>query len=95
MTSLIGGLLLAACLAQAAPAVPETTNGRLEVVDVASRRIVADGVTWALSSTLVVQVPGLKRARLRDLRPGLNVRMTMVPVDGALPVVSRITVLPD
>ena len=68
---------------------------RLEGVDPASRQIVADGMTWALSSTAAVRVPGQTRASLRDLRAGMNVRLVLAPTDGEVPVVSSITVLPD
>jgi len=94
VAGLISGLMLAAGLAQAAPP-PELAVARLQVVDVASRQVVADGLTWALSSTVAIQVPGRKRASLRDLEPGMNVRLQLVPTTGEVPVVSSITVLPD
>jgi hypothetical protein len=94
VAGLICALLLVVGGLQAAPPV-EPVVTRLEGVDPASRQIVADGMTWALSSTAVVGVPGQKRASLRDLRPGMNVRLALVPADGEVPVVSSITVLPD
>lgn len=94
MSGLVCALLLGAGAALAAPP-PETVVTRLEGVDAASRQIAADGMTWALSSTAVVRVPGVKRAALRDLQPGMHVRMVLVPTDGEVPVIRSITVLPD
>lgn len=94
MTGLMLALVFTAGALQAAPpAEPVVT--RLEGVDPASRQVVADGMTWALSSTVAIQVPGQERASLRELRPGMNVRLVLVPTDGEVPVISSITVLPD
>lgn len=94
MTGPMLALLLAAGALQAAPpAEPVVT--RLQEVDPASRQVVADGMTWALSSTASVSMPGQKRASLRDLRAGMNVRLVLAPTDGEVPVVNSITVLPD
>jgi len=79
---------------QAAPP-PEPVETRLEGVDTASRQVIADGTTWALSSTATISVPGKPRAALRDLRPGAHVRLVLVPTDGEVPVIRSITVLPD
>lgn len=94
MTGLMLALLFTTGVLQAAPAV-EPVETRLEGVDPASRQIVADGITWALSSTAAVRMPGQKRASLRDLRTGMNVRLVLAPTDGEVPVVNSITVLPD
>lgn len=94
MAGLMWALLLAAGGLQAAPEVEPVTT-RLSEVHAASREFVADGLTWALSSTVAIHVPGNKRASLRDLQPGMHVRLELVPTDGEVPVVSRITVLPD
>jgi multidrug efflux pump subunit AcrA (membrane-fusion protein) len=91
---LTAALASLAMWAQAAPP-PETVATRIETVSPASRKFVADGLTWALSSTAAVRVPGKARASLRDIRPGMNVRLVLVPTDGEVPVVSSITVLPD
>ncbi len=74
---------------------PETVAARIETVSPASREFVADGMTWALSSTAAVRIPGVARASLRDLQPGMHVRLVLVPTDGEVTVVSSITVLPD
>lgn len=97
------GLLVAVQLAYAAPATrgrpatPESdaTTARLTAIDLASRQLIADGTTWALSSTVRVKVPGQKGGSLRDLHAGMNVRLLLAPTAGELPVVSHITVLPD
>lgn len=91
----IFALVVAAGLAEAAPPPPESTVARLTAVDVASRQVVADGMTWAMSSTVRVKVPGQKGGSLRDLRPGMHVRMVLAPSAGEVPVVNHITVLPD
>ncbi len=91
MTATLASLGLSA---QAAPP-PETATTRIDAVSPASREFVADGMTWALSSTAAVRIPGKAGASLRDLQPGMNVRVVLVPSDGEVPVVSSITVLPD
>lgn len=90
---LIVGLMAASLAGAATP--PEPAVARLEAVDVASRQVVAGGTTWALAATVRVQVPGRSRASVRDLAPGMNVRMNLAPATGEMPVVSAITVLPD
>jgi len=94
MTGLTVALLLAAGTLQAAPPV-EPLVTRLEGVDPASRQITAEGMTWALSSTAAISLPGVKRASLSQLQAGMNVRLVLVPSDDEVPVVSSITVLPD
>lgn len=94
VAGLIWALVLLAGTAQAAPPV-EPVVTRLEGVDVASRQVIADGITWALSSTAAVSVPGQARASLGELRPGMNVRLVLASTTGEVPVVSSITVLPD
>ena len=91
---LTAALATLAMSAQAAPP-PETVATRIEGASAARREFVADGVTWALSRTAAIRVPGKARASLRDLQPGMNVRLVLVPTDGEVPVVSSITVLPD
>lgn len=80
--------------ASAAPP-PEPVEARLEAVDPASREIVVHGVTWALSSTVAIQMPGNPRASLRDVTAGMNVRLEVEPGDVEVPRVRSITVLPD
>jgi hypothetical protein len=92
-TALWAALLLASGL-QAAPP-PEVIQVKLDGVDAASRELLADGTTWAMSSTVAIKVPGLKRASLGDLKPGMNVRLVLVSTDGEVSVVSGVTVLPD
>ena len=87
-------LALAATGAQAAPPL-EPVTARVVAVDVASREIVADGITWALESTVSIRMPGKKSASLRDLTPGMHVRLALVATNGAEPVVRTVTVLPD
>lgn len=94
LAGLICSLLFLAGGLEAAPSV-EPTFTRLAGVDTAGRQIVADGVTWALSSTVAIRMPGKARASLRDLQPGMNVRLELVPNSGEVPVISSITVLPD
>jgi hypothetical protein len=91
---LLWALLFAAGSLQAAPPA-ELVETRLEGVDVAARQVIADGLTWALSSTATIALPGKPRATFRDLRPGMNVRLVLVPTDGEVPVIRSITVLPD
>jgi hypothetical protein len=85
--------MLAASL-QAAPP-PEVIQVKLDGVDAASRELLADGTTWAMSSTAAISVPGLKQASLADLKPGMNVRLVLVSTDGEVSVVRSVTVLPD
>jgi hypothetical protein len=81
-------------VAQAAPP-PEPVWIRVEGVNVAGRELVADGLTWALTSTVAIRVPGKARASLRDVRPGMNLRLELVGDNPDRPVVRSITVLPD
>ena len=94
MTVLMLALLFTAGPLQAAPA-DEPLVARLEGVDPASRQITTEGMTWALSSTVAIRVPGKARASLGDLQVGMNVRLSVTPTDAEVPVVSSITVLPD
>ena len=89
------GLTLALATAAQAASPPEPVAARIVEVDVAGRQILADGVTWALESTVVIRMPGKKNASLRDLTPGLNVRLDLAPTDGPAPRVRTVTVLPD
>lgn len=92
--SLMWSMLLLAVAAQAAPPM-DPVIARLEAVSVASREIVAHGETMALSSTVVIQVPGIPRASLRDVKPGMTVRLELSSSGGEVSVVRSITVLPD
>jgi hypothetical protein len=87
-------VLFLATAVQAAPPL-EPVQARIVAVDVAGREIVADGVTWALESTVAIRMPGKKSAALRDLTPGMNVRLEFAPSDSPEPVVRTVTVLPD
>lgn len=87
-------LALAATGVEAAPPL-EPVQARLVAVDVAGREIVADGITWALESTVTIHMPGKKSASLWDLTPGMHVRLGLVPTNGPEPVVRTLTVLPD
>lgn len=80
--------------AQAAPP-SEPVEVRVVAVAVAGREIIADGVTWALESTATIRVPGKKSGSLRDVTPGMHVRLELAPTDSPMPVVRVITVLPD
>jgi len=90
-------LAMALTLASSAQAAPpsEPVEARVVAVDVAGREIVADGVTWALESTATIRLPGQKSSSLRDLKPGMNVRLELAPTDSPVPVVRVVTVLPD
>lgn len=94
MAGLIVAMVLFATGVQASPPT-ETASVRLAAVDVAGREILAEGVTWAFSSTVKIAVPGKAKASLRDLRPGMNVRLEFVARENAAPVVRTLTVLPD
>ncbi len=80
--------------AQAAPP-QEPVEVRVAEVDVAGREIVASGVTWALESTVTINVPGKASGSLRDVTPGMHVRLEFVPSDNPDPAVRTVTVLPD
>ena len=90
-------LALTLGLATAAPAAPpeEPIEVRVVEVDVAGREIVASGVTWALESTVTIHVPGKTSGSLRDVTPGMHVRLEFVPSDNPDPAVRTVTVLPD
>lgn len=90
-------LALGLALATAAQAAPpdEPVESRLTDINSASRQIQADGVTWALESTVAIRMPGRQRASLGDLTPGMNVRLEFAPGDDPAPRVRTITVLPD
>ena len=94
MAGLIVAMVLLSTGAQGAPKT-ESVSVRLAGVNVAGREILAEGVTWALSSTVKIAVPGKARASLRDVQPGMNVRLEFVASDSAAPVVRTLTVLPD
>jgi hypothetical protein len=81
-------------VARAAPPL-EPLQVRVAEVDVAGREILADGITWALESTVAIHAPGKKNASLQDLAPGMHVRLDFAPTDGPEPLVRTITVLPD
>ncbi|MBL8201313.1 MAG: hypothetical protein JNK40_10110 [Chromatiales bacterium] len=83
-----------AAVAQAAPPLEPVTT-RIEAVNVAGREFVADGITWALSSTVVITVPGKARGSLGDVKPGMNVRVELADDNPDRPVVRSITVVPD
>lgn len=87
-------LLLVATGLHAAPPM-ETVETRLEAVNPASREIVVNGATWALSSTVTIQMPGKPRASLWDVTGGMNVQLEVAYTDNEFPVVRSITVLPD
>ena len=84
-------------LATAALAAPpqEPVEVRVVEVDVAGREIVASGLTWALESTATIHVPGKASGSLRDVTPGMHVRLEFVPNDDPDPAVRTVTVLPD
>ncbi|MDP2325712.1 MAG: hypothetical protein Q8N51_17030 [Gammaproteobacteria bacterium] len=88
------GLLLVATGLHAAPPM-EMVETRLEAVNPASREIVVNGETWALSSTVTIQMPGKLQASLRDVAAGMNVRLLIESGNAEFPVVRSITVLPD
>lgn len=94
---LVLGLTVGLGLVTAVRAGPpnEPFDARVDAVDVAGREIVAAGVTWALESTAGIHVPGKTTASLRDLTPGMNVRLEFAPGDDPAPRVRTITVLPD
>ncbi len=98
----MAGLLCAVLMAGGTQAVaaadpayePVTTH--IEAINVAGRQVVADDQTWALSSTVVINVPGKKRASLNDVSVGERVRLELQPGSGdGAPVVRSLTVLPD
>lgn len=91
---IIGAIGALANVALAAPP-SEPVQTRLEGVNPASREVVAEGLTWPLSSTAAISMPGLSRASLRDLKPGMNVRLDLVASEAEKPVIRAITVLPD
>jgi hypothetical protein len=93
--AVLTGALASLGLSAQAATPPEAVAARIEAVIPASREFVADGMTWALSSTAAVRIPGVARASLRDLQPGMNVQLVLVATDGETPVVSNVTVLPD
>lgn len=95
-TGWMWALLFLGGAAQAAPPV-ESHEVRLEAVNVPGREIVVHGETWPLSSTVEIQVPGNPRASLRDVTAGMNVwlEVAFADADAEIPVVRRITVLPD
>lgn len=94
MAALLWGLLVIAGGLQAAPPVAPVMI-RLQGVDVAAREVRADDMVWALSSTATIRAPGVKRGSLKDLQPGMHVRVTLVPTEGEVPIISSITVVPD
>lgn len=74
----------------------EPVTARVESVNVAGRQLVAGGQTWALSSTVRIQVPGKKTASLRDVSAGERVVLELEPgSSGELPVVRSLTVQSD
>ncbi len=89
--------VLACTLGTVAQAAPPTAlvATRVQAVSVASREIVADGITWALSSTVTINAPGKARGSLRDVMPGMNVQMQVAGTDGPTPLVQSIAVIPD
>jgi hypothetical protein len=75
---------------------PDRIPARIEEVDAASRQILADGVTYALSSTVQVQRPGLSgRFGIGDLDPGMSVLLEVALPGAELPVVKSILILAE
>lgn len=102
----LAGALCALTLSIAAQAAPpsggaadpanEPVTVHVEAVNVASRQFIADGQTWALSSTARFHVPGKKRGSLGDISVGESVLLELEPdSNGQYPVVRSLTVLPD
>ncbi|MEZ5564664.1 MAG: hypothetical protein R3F24_03745 [Gammaproteobacteria bacterium] len=91
---LLCGLALTGSAIAAAPP-NEPIETKIEAVNVAGREFDAAGHSWALSSTVVFQVPGKKRASLSDVDVGDRVLIELVNPDAEVPVVRVLTVLPD
>ncbi len=91
------GLGLTLALATAIRAAPpgEPVEARVIEVNVAGREILSEGMIWAVESTAAIRVPGKKNASLRDVRPGMQVRLDLAPSSGAEPLVRTVTVLSD
>jgi hypothetical protein len=84
-------LLLSTALFAAEPAEPLTV--RIESVDVPAQEIRADGVDYSLSGRATVTLQHGGRLSLRDLQPGMNVRLGLAKVEGSL--LDSVVVLPD
>jgi hypothetical protein len=90
---MLGGTVLAS---GARAAEPDRIPARVEEVDVASRQILADGVTYALSSTVQVDRPGVSgRFGIGDLDPGMSVLLEVAEPGAELPVVKSILILAE
>ncbi len=92
--AVLGLMLGLATAAQAAPP-PESAEARVDEVNVAGRELLAEGVSWSLESAATIRVPGKTRASLRDLEPGMLVRLELAPGDNPEPLVRTVTVLPE
>lgn len=72
-----------------------TFYGQVEAVDVAGRRVQADGIVFALSSTATVEWTSGHRVGLRDIPLGTGVVVEAKRPESGPPVATRITLLPD
>src|SRR5690554_4078448 len=88
-------LWLGAPAAKAADA-PEPMTGVLEAVHAASRRVVVDGVSYGLSSTVNIAWSDGTRLSLLELSPGPKVRIRVTAPEGdAEPVITEMKLLAD
>lgn len=89
-------LLLAVGPAMAArPAGIEPVTGVIQAVDVAGREVRIRGTAYPVASTASIQWMRGARLSLRDLSPGMRVAMEMAASRTGLPVVQKLTVMPD
>lgn len=88
---MLAPLLVSTALLAAEPVEPLTV--RIESVDVPAQGIHADGVDYSLSGRATVTLQRGGPLSLRDLHPGMNVKLGLTKVGGS--IVDSVVVLPD
>lgn len=90
---LLLGTLLAGTTTAAAPAPVEPVTGQIQAVDVAGRRIKADGNVYAVGSRATVRIANGPRLDFRELKPGMSVVLTLSAASDGSAVVTAVQVL--
>lgn len=94
--TLLKGLMLTMLLAPAALLAAEPVEPlvvRIEAVDVPAQTIRADGVDYSLMGRATVTLREGTRLSLRDLQPGMQVKLGLATAGGS--AVESVVLLPD
>lgn len=97
LATLLGWVAIAGLPARAAPPVPtiDLARGRVEVVDVAGRRIQIGTTLYGLSSTAALNWRSGQKLSLRELQPGMTVRYRVTTARDGTQVIQQLVLSPD